>query len=69
MDIPYYLTSIANAKWRRFNIALYFEYVTNTCKRMQNSSIIPGFLQCNAGKMEEAEDFKCDFVVVFATFG
>ena len=37
--------------------------VTNTCKRMQHSPSIGGILQCNGGKLEEAEDFKCVFVV------
>ena len=30
---------------------------------MQNSPTIAGFLQCNGGKLEEAEDIKCVFVV------
>ena len=29
---------------------------------MQNSPTIAGFLQCNGGKLEEDEDFKCVFV-------
>ena len=29
---------------------------------MQNSPTIAGFPQCNGGKLEEAEDFKCVFV-------
>ena len=33
----------------------------NTCKRMRNSSTIAEFLQCNDGKLEEAEYFKCVF--------
>ena len=37
--------------------------VTNTCKSMQNSQTIAEFLQCNDGKLEEDEDFKCVFVV------
>ena len=39
--------------------------VTNTCKRMRCSLSIGGVLQCNGGKLEEAEDFKCVFVVYF----
>ena len=36
--------------------------VTNTCNRMQHSPLLlVGFLQCNGGKLEEAEDFKCFF--------
>ena len=30
---------------------------------MRNSSTIAGFLECNGGKLEEAEDFKCVFIV------
>ena len=37
--------------------------ITNTCKRMRNSPIIAGFLQCNGGKLEEAEDFECCYCV------
>ena len=37
--------------------------VTITCKRMWHSLRIGGVLQCNGGKLEEAEDFKCVFVV------
>ena len=37
--------------------------VTNTCQPMQKSPIIPEFLQCNGGKVEEAEDFKCVLIV------
>ena len=38
--------------------------VTNTCKRMRNSPTIAGFLKCNGRKLEEAEDFKCVFLVL-----
>ena len=37
--------------------------VTNTRKRMQRSLSIGGSFQCNGGKLAEAEDFKCVFVV------
>ena len=37
--------------------------VTNTCKRMRRSLSMAGVLQCNGGKLEDAEDFKCVFVV------
>ena len=37
--------------------------VTITCKGMQRSLRIGGVLQCNGGKLEEAEDFECVFVV------
>ena len=37
--------------------------VTNTCKRMDTVQLLPGILQCNGGKLDEAEDFKCVFVV------
>ena len=38
--------------------------VTITCKRMQRSlNIGAGVLQCSGGKLEEAEDFECVFVV------
>ena len=41
------------------------EDFTNTCQRtcMRISSTIAGFLQCNGGKLEEAEDFN-----VFSSF-
>ena len=39
--------------------------VTNTCKCMRNSPTIAGFLQCNGGKLEEAEDFKWVLVVIY----
>ena len=26
--------------------------------------LLSGFLQCNGGKLDEAEDFKCVFVVI-----
>ena len=37
-------------------VRLRLKDVTNTCKSMQRSLSI---LQCNGGKLEEAEDFKC----------
>ena len=37
--------------------------VTSTFKRMRRSLSIAGVLQCNGGKLEEAEDFECVFVV------
>ena len=37
--------------------------VINACKRMRNSPVIAGFLQCNGGKLEEAEDVKCVFAI------
>ena len=37
--------------------------VTITCKRMRRSLSIGGSAQCNGGKLEEAEDFECVFVV------
>ena len=40
--------------------------VTNTCKHMRNSPTIAGFFQCYCRKLEEAEDFKCGFVVYCA---
>ena len=43
---------------------LHAKDVTNTCKRMRHSPTIGKFLQCNGGKLEEAEDFKCDFVFI-----
>ena len=30
----------------------------------KQSKLSAGFLQCNSGKLEKAEDFKCGFVVV-----
>ena len=47
---------------RQCNNVLMLENVTNTCERMQNSSTIAGFLQCNGGKFEDAEDIKCVFI-------
>ena len=38
--------------------------VTNTCKR-NLVYVLAGVLQCNGDKMEEAEDFKCVFVVYY----
>ena len=37
--------------------------VTITCKRLRRSLSMAGVLQCNGGKLEEAEDFECVFVV------
>ena len=37
--------------------------VTITCNCMRRSLSIGGVLQCNGGKLEEAEDFECVFVV------
>ena len=37
--------------------------VTNTCKRMDTVQLLSGILQCNGGKLDEAEDFKCVFLV------
>ena len=37
--------------------------VTITCKGMRRSLRMAGVLQCNGGKLEEAEDFECVFVV------
>ena len=38
--------------------------VTITCKGMRRSiSLLAGVLQCNGGKLDEAEDFECVFVV------
>ena len=34
---------------------------TKVCKTVQ---LLKGFLQDNGGKLEEAEDFKCGFVVI-----
>ena len=36
--------------------------VTNTCKRMRHSPTV-GRISCNGGKLEEAENFKCVFLV------
>ena len=36
---------------------------TYSCKRIRHSPTFGGFIQCNGGKLEEAEDFKCVFVV------
>ena len=36
--------------------------VTNTCKRMRHQLLV-GIIQCNGGKLEEVEDFKCVIVV------
>ena len=37
--------------------------VASTFTRMRRSLTIGGILQCNGGKLEKAEDFKCVFVV------
>ena len=39
--------------------------VTNTCKPMRRSLSIGEILQCNGGKLEEAEDLKCVFVIYY----
>ena len=39
--------------------------VTKTWKRLRRSPSMAGVLQCNGGNLEEAEDFKCVFVVYF----
>ena len=36
--------------------------VTNTHKQMRRSQVLAGVLQCNDGKLEEAEDSKCGCV-------
>ena len=36
------------------------QYHVNVCDTVQ---LLAGILQCNDGKLEEAEDFKCVFVV------
>ena len=43
---------------------LHLKDVTNTCTRMRRSlKLLAGIIQCNGGKLEETEDFKCVFVV------
>ena len=43
---------------------LRLKVVTNTCKRVRHSpTILVGIIQCNGGKLEEAEYFKCVLVV------
>ena len=37
--------------------------VTITCKRMHTVQLLAEIIQCNGGKLEEAEDFKCVFFV------
>ena len=37
--------------------------VTNTSKRMRHSPTVGGNPSLHGGKLEEAEDFKCVFVV------
>ena len=37
--------------------------VTNTRKRMRRTLVLAGVLQCNGGKLEEAEDFKVHCVL------
>ena len=36
---------------------------TNMRKQIRLVQVLAGVLQCNCGKLEEAEDFKCVFVV------
>ena len=45
------------------NSFLRLKDVTNTRERMRRSLSICGSFQCNGGKLEETEDFKCVFVV------
>ena len=42
---------------------LHLKGVTITSKLMRRSLKLAGALQCNGGKLEEAEDFDCVFVV------
>ena len=35
----------------------------NVSKQTQTVQLLEGFLQCNGGKLEEVEDFKCVYVV------
>ena len=37
--------------------------ITNTCKPIQHSPTIGGISSVQWGKLEEAEDFKCVFVI------
>ena len=39
---------------------LHLKDVTNTCKhkKLETVKLMAGFLQCNGGKLVEAEDFK-----------
>ena len=37
--------------------------VTNTCNICNTFQLFEGIIQCNGVKLEEAEDFKCVFVV------
>ena len=38
-------------------------WIGSDVKNAKVAPILLGFLQCNGGKLEEAEDFKCVFVV------
>ena len=42
---------------------LHLKDVTDSSKHMRHSPILAGILQCNVIKLEEAEDFKCVFIV------
>ena len=53
------LTSFVTGALDGITSFLRLKDVTNTCKRI----ISAGILQCNGGKLEEADDFKCVFVV------
>ena len=45
---------------RRFYAGKTLKKHVNICDTVQ---LLTGFPQCNGGKLEEAEDFKCIFVV------
>ena len=44
---------------RRCNVAT-LQISVNVCNTVQ---LLAGFLQCNGGKLEEAKDFKCVFII------
>ena len=50
-------------KFIRVTSFLRLNDVTIACKRMRRSLNIGGVLRCNGGKLEEAKDFECVFVV------
>ena len=47
----------------RVTLFLLLKGVTYSCKHMRHSPTIGRVLQYNGGKVEEAVDFKCAFVV------
>ena len=63
-----YMMSFVTAKWRQWcirqcNIVFTLERCLNTCNLCDTVQLLAEICQCNGGKLEVAEGFKCVFVV------